>query len=78
MQGERERIPDGVLALIDIDHFGSIVQRYGLTFGDVLLDEFARLIRQQVKAIGFEVLAMRAGPDEFLLWAQNGDLERGI
>lgn len=78
MQEERERIPDGVLALIDIDHFGSIVQRYGLTFGDVLLDEFARLIRQQVKASGFEVLAMRAGSDEFLIWAPNGDLERGI
>ncbi len=55
-----------------------LVQRYGLTFGDVLLDEFARLIRQQVKASGFEVLAMRAGSDEFLLWAPNGDLERGI
>lgn len=78
MQEERERTPDGVLALIDIDHFGSIVQRYGLTFGDVLLDEFARLIRQQVKASGFEVLAMRAGSDEFLIWAPNGDIERGF
>ena len=78
MQEERERTPDGVLALIDIAHFGSIVQRYGLTFGDVLLDEFARLIRQQAKAAQTEVLVMRAGSDEFLVWAPKGDVSRGV
>lgn len=73
MQEERERVPNGNLALIDIANFGAIVQRYGLTFGDVLLDEFARLLRQKIKEDSDDVLVMRAGSDEFLIWAPNKD-----
>ncbi len=75
MQEERERVAEGMLLLIDIAHFGSIVQRYGLTFGDVLLDEFARMLRQKIEEDHDEVLVIRAGSDEFLIWAPNATAE---
>ena len=75
IQEERERVAEGMLSLIDIAHFGSIVQRYGLTFGDVLLDEFARMLRQKIKEDHDEVLVVRAGSDEFLIWAPNATIE---
>lgn len=76
VQELRERISGGMMVLLDVHHFGKIVQNYGLTFGDVLLDEFARLIRELIKDEGdSDVVMMRAGSDEILAWVPGMSLE---
>lgn len=76
VQELRERESQGVMVLLDIHHFGKIVQSYGLTFGDVLLDEFARLIRELIRDAAIDdVVVIRAGSDEILVWAPNMEAE---
>lgn len=65
----RDVVPAGVLVLIDIHGFSRIVQSYGITFGDVLLGEFARLIRVEAKMSSDDhAVFIRAGADEFMVW----------
>ena len=61
---------EGTLAAVNIRGFGRIVSDYGITFGDVLLDELARgmleLFKEGKKDPG---IIARAGADDFLIWA---------
>ena len=34
--------PEGVLVLLEIQQFSKIDERYGLIFGDIILEQFAR------------------------------------
>ncbi len=52
------------LALLDIDHFKRVNDRFGHAVGDRVLREFANLVRQQVR--GADLLA-RWGGEEFVL-----------
>lgn len=62
----------GVLTVINVRGFGRIVQDYGITFGDVLLDELARALiaefRDGAQAPG---VLIRAGADEFVVWSPS-------
>ena len=52
------------LALLDIDHFKMINDKYGHQYGDLLLKAFSRYITSTIRA---EDLAARFGGDEILL-----------
>ena len=72
---EREGRPDGTLVLIDLYRFLEVVSSYGLTFGDVLIDELATMVRDE---FGWQddrgdVALIRAGGDELLVWAGGMD-----
>jgi diguanylate cyclase (GGDEF)-like protein len=68
-----ERFP-GPLALVitDLDDFKEVNDRYGHQAGDVVLREFATLLRESVRDID---LAGRWGGEEFLLVLPGTDLE---
>lgn len=72
----RRQEPQGVLILMDICAFSTIVQNYGLTFGDVILNEIAELAAKNCRNIcqSCQVL-IRAGADEFLMWLPNTGAE---
>ncbi len=72
----RQEQPRGVLMLIDLSRFTNMTQRFGLTFGDVLLGEFSKLLVIRCQALWAKVILVRAGSDEFLIWAPNGISER--
>lgn len=65
----RSQQPGGQLLALELCDFSGVIQNYGLTFGDVLLNEFARLAEKYCRSIcaGNSVL-IRAGADVFLLW----------
>lgn len=68
----RKRQPIGAMALIDIKGFAHIVQEFGFSFGDVILEEFAKMLLMHDKySNGKDYAAIRAGADEFLIWAPN-------
>lgn len=60
------------LALIDLDDFKAINDRFDHTFGDHVLGGFARRLRGAVRQID---VAARLGGDEFALLLPNTDLE---
>ena len=66
----------GVLMLIDLSRFSQLTQRYGLTFGDVLLSDFSKLLTMRGQALWANAIYIRAGSDEFLVWAPGGVSER--
>lgn len=72
----RKTHPYGVLMLLDLSHFTTITQRCGLTFGDVLLYQFSKLLRMRCQALWEKVILVRAGSDEFLVWVPGGVPER--
>ncbi len=69
IQKDRDLHRTGVLLLFDLNHFSSLVGSYGLTFSDMLLEEFALRLRSIVeqKTEGTSIF-VRAGSDEFLVW----------
>lgn len=60
--------PNGVLLTLDLRYFTEITRRFGLTFGDVVLGEFSRLLTNHCRKIQPESVLIRAGSDEFLIW----------
>lgn len=61
----RRRQPEGILLLLDMNRFQYITQVYGLTFGDILLEDFSEFLRKDFPE---PALLIRAGSDEFLIW----------
>ncbi len=65
----RDHVPQGVLAVLDLSRFSFLVGRCGLTFGDVILEEFARkLLELTTQRVSRKSIYVRAGSDEFLVW----------
>ena len=61
--------PNGVLALLEIQHFSKIDEQYGLIFGDIILEQFAGLLAERFQADGLkDGIYMRAGADQMLVW----------
>ena len=67
----RRRQPEGILLLLDLNRFQYITQAYGLTFGDVILEDFSEFLK---KAFPEPALLIRAGSDEFLVWLSGKTL----
>ncbi|PKM80281.1 MAG: hypothetical protein CVU89_14400 [Firmicutes bacterium HGW-Firmicutes-14] len=62
---------DFVLAMLDIDHFKAVNDRYGHVFGDEVLKKCARIINQTARTSD---LAARYGGEEFAVIMPHTDL----
>lgn len=73
----REKYPEGVAVLLDIRHFTKVNEKYGLIFGDILLEQLAGQIVSECGVQKFEnVIDIRAGADQILLWIPDADVSR--
>jgi diguanylate cyclase (GGDEF)-like protein len=64
------------LALVDLDHFKSVNDRFGHEAGDAVLEEFAGILRAHVRQIGGEgSFVARIGGEEFLVVLPGFDAE---
>ncbi len=75
IESVRANHPEGIMILIDLSHFTQMTQRCGLTFGDVLLQEFSKLLTAHSQENLKSSIRIRAGSDEFLTWAPGGTVE---
>ena len=74
----RTHSPEGVLVLLDIHCFNTLIQNCGLTFGDVVLEELARIMTRLCEGVcGRQALLVRAGADEFLAWLPGQSAAQG-
>lgn len=66
---EKSRLdePKGVLVLVDIQRFEWINEQYGLTFGNILLEQLALSLKNRCRDMQ-DVVYVRAGADVLLLW----------
>lgn len=61
--------PEGVLVLLEIQQFSKIDERYGLIFGDIILEQFAGLLAKRFQEDGLNGgIYIRAGADQMLIW----------
>lgn len=61
--------PEGVLVLLEIQQFSKIDERYGLIFGDIILEQFAGLLAKRFQEDGLNGgIYIRAGADQLLVW----------
>ena len=61
--------PEGVLVLLEIQQFSKIDERYGLIFGDIILEQFAGLRAKRFQEDGLNGgIYIRAGADQMLVW----------
>lgn len=61
--------PEGVLVLLEIQQFSKNDERYGLIFGDIILEQFAGLLAKRFQEDGLNGgIYIRAGADQMLVW----------
>ena len=66
---DRQADAEGMLLLTDIRHFAEINEKYGLIYGDLVLEHLASIIVQQCEIMQIQqVVCVRAGADQMLLW----------
>ncbi len=76
IEASRKEKPEGILALFDLNQFSYIVGNCGLTFGDVILEEFSKNIRElQESKEQDKSVFVRAGSDEFMVWTPGSTRE---
>lgn len=69
---EMEMKENGSLVLLDMNNFSSINEKYGLVFGDLVLERLAVILKNCCKKYEFEdAILVRAGGDELILWMKN-------
>ena len=73
-RAQRDRVPL-TLAMIDLDHFKSVNDRFGHTAGDRLLASFGRILHAQKRSGDF---ACRYGGEEFAVVLVGATLDGGI
>jgi len=72
----RERYPGALtVALIDVDHFKAINERYLLPGGDKVLTELARVLADSIRTVDF---LGRIGGEEFMVIAPQTNMEGAI
>jgi diguanylate cyclase (GGDEF)-like protein len=75
MEASEPGRPAGCVALIDLDHFKVINDRFGHVTGDAILKDFARRIQTQVRRTD---CFGRFGGEEFVLVLPHTGLEQGV
>lgn len=69
MEKSRLHTPQGSLVLLCIGRFSSLMEQYGLSFGEILLEQLAREIQKCCEKAAFSsVIYVRAGENRILLW----------
>jgi len=70
------RNPKGVFALLDLGGFTVITKQYGMTLGDVLLEQLSGILTLQCRLRRIQAVFVRAGEDEILTWFPEVDAEQ--
>ena len=69
----------GVLALLDVKHFKQTCQRYGLVFGDVVIEELSSMIIRQCEQAGIkDAVYIRAGSAQLLIWLPQTETDIAV
>ncbi len=69
LQAAGQKEARGTLVLADIEGFTYMSEKYGIIFGDIILEQLARLFVEQNEASDMgEVVYIRAGADQILMW----------
>ena len=72
----RTEQPCGTMLMTDIDGFARINEKYGLVFGDIVVEKFAALIIDICSDHDVEnAVFIRAGADQLLLWFPDRTVE---
>ena len=71
MANRRKYVPQGHMILLDVDHFTRMNERFGLIFGDILMEYLAQLLKDEVLVKGN--IRIRSGADELLVWTEETD-----
>lgn len=70
----RNKQPQGTMLLTDIDNFTEINGKYGLIFGDMLLESLANIFNDEFEKRGFKnCVYVRIGADQFMIWMPYTD-----
>ena len=60
---------EGILGLLEIQQFSRIDEQYGLIFGDIILEQFARLLAERFQGDDLkDGVYIRAGADQMMVW----------
>lgn len=71
MQEMKDR---SVLSVLEIDQFMKLNQKYGLVFGDLLLERLAKIIRRQcIDRNIYDAVYIRGNAGKVLIWLPNRD-----
>lgn len=63
------------LIVTDIDHFKKINEKYGLVFGDLILEYLAKILRKQCEENGIEhAIYVRGNADRMILWIPDKEV----
>ena len=77
IQSARSKVPEGLLVIIDVHKFAYINEKYGLVFGDLVLERLAKIIREQCETEQIEkIICVRAGADQMMLWISDGNVTK--
>ena len=69
IEAARESRLDGVLVLVDVLAFSDVVRDFGITFGDVLLEDLATLASKAADGVPCAcVVKVRSSADSILMW----------
>ena len=60
------------MILLDVDHFTKMNERFGLIFGDMLMESLAKFLWEEFK--GQKTIRIRSGADELLIWTEEKKL----
>lgn len=72
---------NGVLVLLHVENLNYIDERYGLVFGDIILEQLAKLLTEEMEKAAFaHVVSIRAGAAQMMLWipGQNAENVRDL
>ncbi len=74
LEERRGYAPDGCLILLDVDNFTRMNERFGLIFGDILMENLAELLKEEIKEK--KNIRIRSGADELLIWTEETDVKK--
>ena len=67
--GQAMACKNGVLVLLHVEQLNFIDERYGLVFGDIILEQLAKLLTKQLEEASYgHVVPVRAGAAQIMLW----------
>ena len=72
LENSRRHVSEGWMILLDVNHFTRMNERFGLIFGDMLMESLAKFLWEEFK--GQKTIRIRSGADELLIWTEEKEL----
>ena len=69
MEAAKKITEDCTVALLHVEELNYINERYGMVFGDIILEQLANLLTERCEKAGFtQMVPIRAGAAQIMLW----------